>query len=275
MSSRPRVLLTGASAGIGLATARALCAAGYEVWGTSRSLARLPQDLPHFHGLRLEAGEARSREACVAEFLAAAGGVDVLVNNAGDGRFGPLLDLPTEDVRAQFELLVHAPIDLIRRLAPSLRRSPRPRVVNVTSLAVRLPIPFMATYSAAKAALASYTATLRLEAPEIAWIDVQPGDIRTEFNRPMDAAAAAVTQPAAREAWQAMEKSMAAAPPPELVAERLVEIVQSPNPPPVVVIGDFVQSRLAPLAQRLLPARAMEWFLRQHYGPGREPFAPE
>lgn len=272
--SRPRVLLTGASAGIGLATARALCAAGCEVWGTSRSLERLPRDLPHFHGLALEAGDARSRRECVDAFLRAAKGIDVLINNAGDGRFGPLLELPADDLRAQFELLVHAPLDLIRQLAPHLRKSARPRVVNVTSLAVRLPIPFMAAYSAAKAALASLTATLRLEAPEIAWTDVQPGDIRTDFNRPMDAAAAAVAEPAARDAWQAMEKSMAAAPPPELVAARIVEIVQADSPPPVVVVGDFTQSRLAPLAQRLLPARAMEWFLRQHYGPAREPFAP-
>lgn len=262
---RPRVLLTGASAGIGLATARALGEAGFEVWGTSRSAERLPKDLPHFHGLVLEAGEAKSRAQCVEKFLTEAGGIEVLINNAGDGRFGALLELPAEDLRAQFELLVHAPIDLIRLLAPSLRKAKQPRVVNVTSLAARLPIPFMAAYSASKAALASLTATLRMEAPEIAWTDVQPGDIRTDFNRPMDAAAAAATQPAAREAWQAMEKSMQAAPPPELVAARIVQIVQSETPPPAVVIGDFAQSRLAPLAQRLLPARAMEWFLKKHY----------
>lgn len=265
-ASRPRVLLTGASAGIGLATARALCAAGFEVWGTSRFAGRLPEELANFHRLALEVIDPASRARCVEEFLGEAGGIDVLINNAGHGHFGPLLEMSGEDLRAQFELLVHGPIDLIRRLAPELRKSARPRVLNISSLAARLPIPFMAPYSAAKAALASFTATLRMEAPEIAWTDVQPGDIGTSFNRPMDEAAAHATQPAAKAAWSAMEASMQAAPSADIVARKIIEILHSPSPPPVVVVGDFTQSKLATFAQRILPARTMERFLRRHYG---------
>ncbi len=265
MSAPLRVLLTGASAGIGLATARALLARGSQVWGTARDASRIPAQ-SGIRPLQLEISDPASRARCCAQFLREAGGIDVLVNNAGNAAFGGLLSSPAHQIRQAFEIHALGPLDLIQRLVPALRESPRPIVVNVSSLAARLPIPFLGPYSAAKAALAALTATLRLEAPGIHWVDVQPGDIRTAFNRPMDAAAGACEDPRARAAWLAMEASMNAAPPPELAGAHISEIILGGTaPPPVAVVGDFTQSRLAPLAHRLLPARALEWFLRRHY----------
>ena len=262
MSHPRRVFLTGASAGIGLATARALCALDCEVWGTSRDVARLPGDLPNFHPLTMTLDDPKSVEAAWNTAKTNGGGFDVLINNAGAGWFDALADMPEAKIRAQFETLVFAPLQLIRLALPDLRKK-NGLVINVTSLAARLPIPYMAPYSAAKAALAALTAALRLELSGggVRIVDIQPGDIRTSFNDamepPRDARALA--------AWDAMVATMSAAPGPETVAAEICRLVQSTDAPPSRVVGDFLQARLAPLAARLLPTRWMERILLAHY----------
>ena len=267
MSEARRVLLTGASAGIGRETVGALLAAGCEVWGTSRQRSRLPDLGPKFHPVELEQTSVDSRRVAWAQVDQECGGrLDALVNNAGEGVFGAFAD-EEDDVpglRAQFETLLFGPADLMHRALPTLRRAPRPLVVNVTSLGGRLPIPFMAPYSAAKAALSTFTAALRLEAPEVHWVDILPGDIRTKFNDAMRPPSA--ESGPRRRAWKAMEASMAAAPPAEVVARAIVDAVCGEGAPsPVVVVGDFVQAKLASLAPRFLPTRLMESILRRHY----------
>ena len=258
MSVPRRVFLTGASAGIGLAAARVLCEENCEVWGTSRDLARLPQDLPNFHPLALSLDDSTSIAAAWQQARDESGGIDVLINNAGAGWFDSLAEMPEAKVREQFETLVFGPLQLIRLALPDLRAR-RGLLINVTSLAARLPIPYMAPYSAAKAALASLTAALRLEKAEsgLRIVDLQPGDIRTNFNDAMQPP----TEPRARGAWDAMVASMDAAPGPEIVAAEICRLVHSAANPSSRIIGDFTQSRLAPLASRLLPATWMERIL--------------
>ncbi len=262
MSSPPRVFLTGASAGIGLATAGALCAQNCEVWGTSRELARLPRDLPNFHPVALSLDDSKSIEIAWNKAKAESDGFDVLINNAGAGWFDGLAEMPEAKIREQFETLVHGPLQLIRLALPDLRARGG-LLINVTSLAARLPIPYMAPYSAAKAALASMTAALRLElsGSGVRIVDLQPGDIRTNFNDAM----VPPGDERARAAWDAMVASMSAAPGPEVVAAEILQLVNSTNAPPTRIIGNFEQSVLAPLAARLLPARWMERILLKHY----------
>jgi NAD(P)-dependent dehydrogenase (short-subunit alcohol dehydrogenase family) len=262
MTSPGRVFLPGASAGIGLATARLLCAKKFEVWGTSREASRLPQDLAGFHPAELSLDDPKSIESAWNQAKSASGGFEVLINNAGAGWFDALADVPETKIRQQFETLVFGPLQLIRLALPDLREK-RGLVINVTSLAARLPIPFMAPYSAAKAALAALTTALRLElsGSGVRIVDIQPGDIRTNFNDAMvppgDARALA--------AWDAMTAAMSAAPGPECVAAEVCRLVESADNPPSRVVGDFVQARLAPLAARLLPTRWMERILLAHY----------
>ncbi len=262
MSQPRRVFLTGASAGIGLATARALCALDCEVWGTSRDVTRLPRDLPHFHPLAMTLDDPKSVEAAWKTASTEGDGFDVLINNAGAGWFDALADMPDAKIRAQFETLVFAPLQLIRLALPDLRAK-RGLVINVSSLAARLPIPYMAPYSAAKAALAALTAALRLElsGSGVRIVDIQPGDIHTNFNDAMQPPA----DSRARAAWDAMAATMSAAPGPEIVAAEICRLAHSTNNPPSRVVGDFLQSRVAPLAARLLPTRWMERILLAHY----------
>jgi NAD(P)-dependent dehydrogenase (short-subunit alcohol dehydrogenase family) len=177
-----RIFITGASSGIGLASATLLSGRGHEVWGTSRDLARIPP-LPRLHGVRLDLLDPVSLGEGFATALREAGQFDIVINNAGSGHFGPAEFLSMEELYSQFQILVFAHIQLCE-LALRAMRDRGGRIINVTSLVSRLPIPFMGAYNAAKAAMASFTTTLQLElaGSNIRVIDLQPGDIRTYFN---------------------------------------------------------------------------------------------
>lgn len=272
-----RVFLTGASSGIGLATAKALTAAGYEVWGTSRALERLPKDLPNFHPVALRLGNEEAMRASFAAAQREAGGrFDVLINNAGNGWFGPAAEMPPEALRSQFQKLTFAPFILAQMALPGLRREPGGLVINVTSLAGRLPLPYSAAYSAAKAALSVLTSSLQMEEWEtdgypVRFVDVQPGDINTDFNRSMniwqnleteDAAAAA----GARRVLAVSDESMASSPPAELVAARISRLLRLGTRSPVVTVGSFWQAGLGPLAARFLSPKLLQWTIRRNFG---------
>jgi NAD(P)-dependent dehydrogenase (short-subunit alcohol dehydrogenase family) len=262
------IFLTGASSGIGLATAKLLTERGDEVWGTSRDISRLPQ-WPRLHPVRLDLRDAASLREGFKAALQEAGNFQVAINNAGSGHFGPAELLSEEAVRDQFQTLVFAHIELCQLALRSMRARGSGRIINVTSLASRLPIPFMGAYNAAKAAMASFTMTLQLELEnsDIRVIDVQPGDIRTDFN---DAVTKTGTddQPytsRAERAWRVIDRNMKAASGPELVARRLATLIDEPNPPPRVTVGDPFQALIAPSIFRFLPQRVQLWGLRKYY----------
>src|SRR5689334_3406797 len=178
------VFLTGASSGIGLAIAKLLAAEGHEVWGTSRDLQRIPS-MPQLHPVRLDLADPISIEEAFNAALAEARHFDVLINNAGAGHFGPAELLPAQVITSQFQTLVFGQIQLMQLALQHMRPRGEGLIINVTSLASRLPVPFMAAYNAAKAALASFTMSIQLEFahPDVRIVDLQPGDIRTDFNQ--------------------------------------------------------------------------------------------
>lgn len=200
--------------------------------------------------------------------LKEAQGFDALINNAGAGWFGPVEAISAEAVREQFQVLLHGPWELIRLALPHMRQRQRGMIVNITSLATVFPIPYMGPYSAAKAALSALSEGLRLELAHtpIRVVDVQPGDINTQF---YDATrrTEAVPEDQARmsRAWGIVTRNMRAAPPPQLVARVVLRVLNSPNPPPVVTVGGAFQAKLAPFAARLGPARLRAWALRRYY----------
>src|SRR5216117_3968267 len=106
-----RIFLTGASSGIGLATARLLVARGNEVWATSRNPERIPE-MPRLHPMPLDLGDPRSVEEAFNTALAEAGHFDVLINNAGSGHFGPTETLPADEVSQEFQILVFGHLKL-------------------------------------------------------------------------------------------------------------------------------------------------------------------
>lgn len=263
-----RVFITGASAGIGLATAKLLAGRGDEVWGTSRDVTRLPQ-FPRLHAVCLDLGDTVSLGEKFDAALSEAGRFDIVINNAGSGHFGPGEFLSAEAVQAQFQTVVFAHIELCRLALTSMRAQGGGRIINITSLASRLPVPFMGAYNAAKAAMASFTMTLQLELEDsgIRIIDVEPGDIRTNFNDAIAKTDGGDPRYRARieQAWRVVDRNMKTAPKPDLVARRIAQLIDAANPPPRVTVGDSFQAIVAPLIFRFLPQRVRIWGLKKYY----------
>lgn len=264
-----RIFLTGASSGIGLAIAKSLIARGDEVWGTSRDPARLSQ-LSRLHSIQFNLSEPASINAAFNAALAEAGHFDVVINNAGSGHFGPAEYLSEKEIANQFQVLVFGQLQLMRLALNAMRSREQGLIINVTSLASRLPVPFMAAYNSAKAALAAFTMSIQLELTNspIHIVDLQPGDICTDFNDAVIKSEEHDSRYQAKVAktWDAVERNMKNAPKPDLIARVVCELIDQSNPPPQATVGDTFQTKIAPLIFRFLPQRLRIWGLKKYYG---------
>ena len=260
-----KIFLTGASSGIGRAIAEMLVAHGHEVWGTSRTPARIPTG-QRMHAVHLELHDARSIDEGFRGALEEACHFDVVINNAGSGHFGPFELVSDEALLNHFQALVIAQVHVMRLALASMRPRKQGLIINVTSLAARLPVPFMAAYNAAKAAMASFTLSIQLELldAKIRIVDLQPGDISTKFNDAVQKTESGNLRVA--KTWEAVDRNMKKAPKPELVAQRILRLIEERNPPPRITVGDFFQARIAPFIFRFLPQRLRVWGLKNYYG---------
>ena len=264
-----KIFLTGASSGIGKAIAKAATETGHEVWGTSRDISRIPS-LRRLHCVQLDLSNPDSIDGAFNTALAEAGNFDVLINNAGSGHFGPAENLSEKEIASQFQILVFGHMQLMRLALRMMQARGEGLIINVTSLASRLPVPFMAAYNAAKAARASFTVTIQLELPDsrVHIVDLQPGDICTDFNDAVIKSKLPDQRYEAKVAktWNKVERNMKNAPRPDLVARRVCELIDQTSPPPRMAIGDTFQTKIAPLIFRFLPQRVRIWGLKKYYG---------
>lgn len=181
--SLPVVLISGCSSGIGRALADAFKAAGYQVWAGARKAADLEQlNAAGFHAVAMDVNDAEVIQQLVERMSSEAGRLDVLINNAGYGGIGPLLDGGVDAMRQQFETNVFALVGVTRACFPLLRAS-KGLVVNIGSVSGVMTTPFAGAYCASKAAVHSLSDALRMElAPfSIEVMEVQPGAIASNF----------------------------------------------------------------------------------------------
>lgn len=188
-SSSSRVLVTGATAGIGLETALHLARLGHHVIATGRSeesiaaLRKRAAGLP-LETIALDVDDAASIAAAKAEVDRISSGIDVLVNNAGFGMLGPLESLSDQALRAQFETNVFGLMAVTRAFLPGMRAQGRGRIVNISSIAGRFTLPFAGAYHASKYAVEALSDALRNELRPfgIEVVLIEPGPIRSEFS---------------------------------------------------------------------------------------------
>ncbi|MET9493487.1 SDR family oxidoreductase [Streptomyces sp. NPDC006552] len=175
--ARGTALVTGASSGIGAAVAAALVRRGYRVYGTSRDPRTVGAPVPGVTYLALDLADDASIEACAA----AAGDVDVLVNNAGESQSGPFEELPMDAVRRLFQLNVFGAVRLSQLVLPGMRERRRGRVVMVGSMLASFPLAYRSSYVASKAAVKGFASAARREyAPYgVGVTTVEPGSIAT------------------------------------------------------------------------------------------------
>jgi short-subunit dehydrogenase len=262
-----RIFITGASSGIGRATTEALLTRGDEVWGTSRTPSTLPIH-ERFHPLGLDLHNDREIQETFSGAVADAGHFDVVINNAGSGHFGPAELMSVEEIENQFQLVFFAHLRLMQLALVQMRRRNEGRIINITSLASLLPVPFMGAYNAAKSAMASFTMSLQIEIGDsnIHIVDVQPGDIRTNFNEALNWNDDTGYKDRVARTWTAVDKNMKEAPAPEMVARAILRVIDQKKPPMRIVVGDAFQAKIAPFIFRFLPQRTRIWGLKKYYG---------
>jgi NAD(P)-dependent dehydrogenase (short-subunit alcohol dehydrogenase family) len=264
------VLITGASSGIGQACAEYLARNGWRVFGTSRNVSAAPANLP-FEIVTMDVENEDSVRTCVDGVLAKAGRLDAVVNNAGISIMGAVEDTSIEEAKAQLETNFFGVLRVCRATLPILRRQGGGHVVNISSLAGIIGLPFSGLYSASKFALEGVSESLRMECRGfgIRVVLVEPGDFRTQITARRRTVQGAETNDAYREAFarckQKQDQDEANAPSPEAVARLVARILADPHPRTRYSVGMFGQRIVVPL-KRFLPQRLFEWAARQAFG---------
>lgn len=258
------VLITGASSGIGAATARYLVLQGFRVFGTYRSTD--PPQIP-IEWIQMDIRDEQSVRRGVAQILKKAGRLDSVVCNAGFSIFGSIEEVPIEDAVSQFETNVFGTLRTLAATLPHMRKAKRGRIVIVGSLSGRAPVPFQAHYSASKAALDALTQALRNEVRSFGVLVslVEPGDINTRLNDRIDFS---IVERSAygdriRGSAEVIRAAMPSAPGPQEVARAIGRALTEANPRPRYPVGP--DSRLVPLARRFLPENVCLDLIRHRF----------
>ncbi|MEF3275566.1 MAG: SDR family NAD(P)-dependent oxidoreductase [Chloroflexus sp.] len=189
MDPRNRVvIITGASSGIGAATARCFAAAGARLALAARStaaLVKMAAEFPHAIAVPTDVADPEACAHLVNQTVATYGQVDILINNAGIGLTGPVSSLARADLERVLAVDLLGPIWLIQAVVPVMRAARRGQIINVSSVLAAQPLPYLGGYAAAKAALEQISNALRIElhGSGIAVTIVRPGTTRTAFNQ--------------------------------------------------------------------------------------------
>lgn len=259
---RKRVLVTGASKGIGKAIAWHLSGqSGYEVIGTSRSPEKYPflEKEGGYSLLKLDVTDSASVQN-LADQVLSKGPLYCLINSAGFGVFGPVQDTPEEDARRQFEVNFWGADRMIRAFLPAMINQGQGTIINISSLAAEASLPYQAYYSAAKAALTSWSLALRSEVKPLGVkvVVVEPGDIQTEFDasRVLCPFISEVQEERCLHVLEAQRRGEKNGGDPMRIARLAQRIIEAKNPLPVYRIGP---SAFLVTLGRLLPEI---WFCR-------------
>jgi NAD(P)-dependent dehydrogenase (short-subunit alcohol dehydrogenase family) len=259
----PVAIVTGATAGIGAATARALHAAGYHVFGTYR---KLPS--ARIAGVEYVACDVTSDQAvgaAVREVLTKTSRIDLLVNNAGVGLVGAAEESSLEQAKSVFDVNLFGVIRMTNAVLPVMRQQRSGRIVNISSVMGLIPSPFLALYASSKHAVEGYSQSLdhEVRSSGIRVVLVEPGYTRTTF----ESNALAPDQqsdhyaPSRTNAEAVLRHEMTKAEPPEVVAATVVTAASAARPHLRYAAGR--DATMVSLLRRFVPASAFDKSLRK------------
>jgi len=265
-------LVTGASSGIGEATAQRLAKAGYKVYGTSRRDAQ--PDQRSFSMLQLDVTSDESVEAAVGELIRLEGRIDLLVNNAGFGVApGGAEESSIEQAKSIFETNFFGLVRMTRAVLPHMRRRGSGRIINIGSVLGFLPMPYGALYAATKHAIEGYSESLdhELRTRGVRVSVIEPAYTKTQFDANFMAPDAKLDEYREVRALldAVLKKVMAAADEPEVVAEVVLEAALAATPKLRYTAGPMAK-RLR-LLRRFAPARLLDDGIRKDLQLDRKP----
>jgi NAD(P)-dependent dehydrogenase (short-subunit alcohol dehydrogenase family) len=259
------VLITGASSGFGRETARILLGRGFKVYGTSRN----PSGTPQESGVGMIALDVDSDDSVrngAKELLDETGRLDVLVNNAGYVLTGGAEETSIAEAKAQFETDFFGPVRVTKAVLPTMRKQGAGQIINISSLAAVLPVPFEGYYAAAKAALLAWSEALRHEIKSfgIKVSVIEPGFFKTNLGASMK-----VTKSTIREYDELRQRATATldhdfenGADPKIVGETVLRIIKSRNPKLEYAVG---REKRYKTLKHIMPQSIIEDGVRRHW----------
>lgn len=261
------VLITGGSSGIGKSIGCFLQQKGMQVYGTSRN----PDNYPNssFPLLLLDVTQPDSIRTCISELISKTGRIDILINNAGVGITGPIEEIPISEIRNNFETNLFGPIQVINAVLPIMRQHSSGLVINITSIAGYMGLPFRGPYSASKGALELITESYNMEIKPfgIHMTNIAPGDFATNiasgrYHAPLQDDSPYHTTYGT--SLSLMNSHVDSGQDPHLMAKAVFRIIQTKTPKIHYKVGAFLQ-KFSIVLKRLLPDALYERLLMSFY----------
>jgi len=261
------VLVTGASSGIGKITAEFLAEKKFIVYGSSRNPKQ--EKVNNVNFIQLDLNDSNSIEKAVETIIEKEGKIDVLINNAGVGITGPVEETPIEAVKSHFQTNFFGVMELTQKVLPIMRKENKGQIINITSIAGFMGLPFRGYYSASKSALITLTEALRLELKNtnIAVTCLAPGDFATNIasgRYTVEAKPDSSYFSAYSRSLTLMNEHVDEAENPIAVAETIFEIIKHKKPKVHYKVGSSLQ-KFSIFLKGFLPDKVFENMLAKHY----------
>lgn len=260
------VLITGGSSGIGKSIGEFLSNKNYKIYGTSRNPDNYQES--KFPIVALDLADSITIEKCIESVIKLEGRIDVLINNAGAGITGPIEEIPETEIKRNFETNFFGPIAVIKAVLPQMRKQNSGLIINVTSIAGYMGLPYRGVYSASKGALEIITEAFRMEIKDfnIKMTNVAPGDFATNI------AAGRFHAPVAKDSayskygdvLKAIDEDVDSSEDPIAVAKAVHKIIETKNPKIHYKVGAFMQ-KFSIVLKFMLPDTVYEKLLINHY----------
>lgn len=261
------VLITGASSGIGKSTAEFLSNKGFVVYGTGRNPKNNSEN--GYSLIALDVTKPATITKAIDTIIEREGRIDVLVNNAGMGVTGPIEDTPTDEMKKVFDTNFFGAIDVMKAVLPQMRKQQSGTIINVTSIAGYMGLPYRGIYSATKGALELATEAVRMEVKEfgIQVTNVAPGDVATNiaagrYHTPV------FEDSAYKEKYQMnldlMDSHVDGGMDPIKMAQQIYKVINTNHPKVHYKVGGFME-KFSIVLKRVLPGKMYEKLLMNHY----------
>lgn len=261
------VLITGGSSGIGKSIGEYLKNNGFIVYGTSRNPDNYKES--KFPILALDVQDSLTITQTVTTIIKAEGRLDVVINNAGAGITGPIEEIPEAEIKNNFDTNFFGPINVIKAVLPQMRKQQSGLIINVTSIAGYMGLPYRGVYSASKGALELLTEAFRMELKDfnIKMTNVAPGDFATNIAAGRYHAPLLDDSPYKKpygDTLSLMNTHVDNGSDPNLMAKAVLKIINTKEPKVHYKVGEFLQ-KFSIVLKRILPSKVYEKMLMNHY----------
>lgn len=262
------VFITGGSTGIGKAIGEYLTAKGCTVYGTSRNPEKYRAD-SIFSLLKVDVTQPLSIKTAIEKIIEREGVLDVVINNAGVGITGPIEETPSEEIKNAFNTNYYGPLEVIKAVLPQMRNQQQGHIINITSIAGYMGLPYRGIYSASKAALEITIEAYRMETMQfgIQMTNVAPGDFATNIAAGRYHAPLRENSPYNKDykaTLATMNAHVDSGQDPMIMAQAIYRIIQTDKPKVRYKVGAFMQ-KFSTILKGVLPSKMYEGMLMKHY----------